>query len=83
MNELERVGASVGNLLLQSSRVAFEEEKIQSAKVRLESMDAIFEGFIDGLECLYYELDPCYSFSVKYTRQLTINGSKNRRSFTP
>ncbi|EOY16573.1 Uncharacterized protein TCM_035371 [Theobroma cacao] len=49
MNELERVDVAVSNLLLQSSRDDFEEEKIQSAKVKLESLDAIFEGFEDGL----------------------------------
>ncbi|XP_022741822.1 uncharacterized protein LOC111293302 [Durio zibethinus] len=56
MNELERVDIAVSNLLLQSSREESEEEKIQSAQVQLKSLDAIFESFEDGLECLFRSL---------------------------
>ncbi|XVF62263.1 hypothetical protein PTKIN_Ptkin08bG0203300 [Pterospermum kingtungense] len=56
MNELERVDVAVSNLLLQSSSGESDEQKIQSAQEKLESLDAIFDGFEDGLECLFRRL---------------------------
>ncbi|OMO83455.1 hypothetical protein COLO4_22517 [Corchorus olitorius] len=57
MNELERVDVAVSNLLLQSSRDEdCEEERIQSAQVKLECLDAVFGGFEDALDCLFKSL---------------------------
>ncbi|XP_022752324.1 uncharacterized protein LOC111301095 [Durio zibethinus] len=51
------VDVAVSNLLLQQrSEHDSEEKKIQCAQVKLESLDAIFEGFEDGLECLLRSL---------------------------
>ncbi|KAK8996248.1 hypothetical protein V6N11_076490 [Hibiscus sabdariffa] len=47
MNELDRVDAAVSNLLLQGSE---EEQKLLSALLNLESLDAVFESFEEGLE---------------------------------
>lgn len=58
MNELESVDVAVTNLLVQSCRgdSDSEEQKIQSAQEKLECLDAIFQGFEDGLECLFRRL---------------------------
>ncbi|KAK8607414.1 hypothetical protein V6N13_053151 [Hibiscus sabdariffa] len=53
MNELDRVDAAVSNLLLQGSE---EEQKLLSALLNLESLDAVFESFEEGLECLFRSL---------------------------
>ncbi|KAK9012327.1 hypothetical protein V6N11_040385 [Hibiscus sabdariffa] len=56
MNELDRVDVTISNLLLQGSKEESEEKKIQSALLNLESLDAVFESFEDGLECLFRSL---------------------------
>ncbi|GMI68241.1 hypothetical protein like AT2G17080 [Hibiscus trionum] len=56
MNELDRVDVAVSNLLLQGSKEDSEGKKIQSALQNLESLDAVFESFEDGLECLFRSL---------------------------
>ncbi|GMI86320.1 hypothetical protein like AT2G17080 [Hibiscus trionum] len=56
MNELDRVDVAVSNLLLQGSKADSEETKILSALLNLESLDAVFESFEEGLECLFRSL---------------------------